>query len=143
LIDTITTKPLTNQVYRWTPFPSITTQAGAPTISKCNNILNQVILGVQVTLPCGTQPVTQFQLNMMGSTAPLTDVTGIHIYYTGNSAAFSPIGEFKAGGTMPDTGTITVTGSQPLVGGTNYFWVAYDISASAPVGNIVQAQCTQ
>jgi hypothetical protein len=143
LIDTITTKPLTNQVYRWTPFPSITTQAGAPAISKCNNILNQVILGVQVTLPCGTEAVTQFQLNMTGSTAPLTDVTGIHIYYTGNSAAFSPIGEFKAGGTMPATGTITVTGSQPLVVGTNYFWVAYDISASAPVGNIVQAQCTQ
>lgn len=143
LIDTITTRPLTNQVYRWTPFPSITTQAGAPTISKCNNILNQVILGVQVTLPCGTQAVTQFQLNMMGSTAPLTDVTGIHIYYTGNSPVFSPISEFKAGGTMPATGTITVTGSQPLVVGTNYFWVAYDISASAPVGNIVQAQCTQ
>jgi len=141
--NNIGTRPATNQVYRWTPYvPSITTQASTANISKCNN-LNQVILGVQVT-PCGsTGAVTQFQLNMTGSTAPTADVTGIHIYYTGNSAVFSPVSEFMAGGTAPAAGTITVTGSQALVTGTNYFWVAYDISASATAGDKVQAQCTK
>lgn len=143
LIDTITTRPLTNQVCRWRPgFAFIGTQASTATIFKCNN-LNQAILCLRVAKPCGTHAVTEFVLSMTGSTAPLTDVTRIHIYYTGNSPVFSPTGEFNLGGIAPATGTITVTGSQVLVAGTNYFWVAYDISASAPAGDIMQALCFQ
>jgi hypothetical protein len=147
--NSISSRPLTNQVYRWTPaamaYTSGTTAvASAATISKCT-ILNQVILGVQVvTLGCANpKTVTQFQINMTGSTAPTTDVTAIHIYYTGNSAVFAPTGEFKAGGTTPAAGTITVTGSQVLSPFTNYFWIAYDISSSAVPGDQVDAQCTQ
>lgn len=145
----ISSKPATNQVYRWTPgsmaFVSSTTAvASAATISKCNN-LNQVILGVQVvTSGCGNPAyVTQFQLNMTGSTAPTTDVTAIHIYYTGNTASFAPANEFIAGGSTPAAGTITITSSQALTSGTNYFWVAYDVSSSAVAGDKVQSQCTQ
>jgi hypothetical protein len=101
-----------------------------------------------VTIGCQA-PVTatQFLINMTGSTIAGTntnDVTRIHIYYTGNSAGFAPANEFVSGGIAPATGSITVNGSQALVGGTNYFWIAYDINpSSATAGNLVAAQCTR
>jgi hypothetical protein len=148
----ITALPASNQVYRWTPqnmtYVSCTSVQGTTAgVSKCNN-LNQAILGIQVvTRGCGNPlSVTQIQFNMGGSTIAGTntnDVTNIHIYYTATSAGFAPANEFKSGGITVASGTITVTGSQALVAGTNYFWIAYDVNAtSAITGHLLDAQCT-
>ncbi len=145
----ISTRPATNQVYRWTPgsmtYSSCTaTQASTAVVSKCNN-LNQVILGMQVVTSGCVSPatVTQFQVNMTGSTAPVADVTAVHIYYTGNSAGFAPVSEFLSGGSVSSAGAITVNGSQALLAGTNYFWIAYDVKSTATTGDLLDAQCTQ
>ena len=150
--DDITALPANNQVYRWMPqnmtyISSTSVQGTTANVSKCNN-LNQAILGIQiVTRGCGNPlSVTQIQFNMGGSTiagANTNDVTNIHIYYTANSAGFAPANEFKSGGITVASGTIAVTGSQALVEGTNYFWIAYDINAtSAITGHLLDAQCT-
>ena len=150
--NNINVRPTGNRTCRWTPvnmtFTSSTTvQASTATISKCSN--NQPVLGVQVVSSGCASPmsVTQFQVNMTGSTIPGTttnDVTAIHIYYTGNSSTFSAANEFVTGGTTPAAGTITINGTQTLSGGTNYFWIAYDINGvSATVGNVVDGQCTK
>lgn len=147
--NNISTRPATNRVYRWTPgsmtySSCTTTQASTAVVSKCNN-LNQVILGMQVVTSGCVSPatVTQFQVNMTGSTAPVTDVTAVHIYYTGNSAGFAPANEFFSGGSASSAGTITVNGSQALLAGTNYFWIAYDVKSTATTSDLLDAQCTQ
>ena len=145
----LATPPATGQVYRFVPgIVSITTtQASTATASKCE--LSHVVIGVQVVASyCATVfSVSQLQLNMTGSTIPGTnanDVSKIHIYYTGTSPVMSPSNEFVSGGVNPATGTITATGSQSLVSGTNYFWITYDINTSAAtIGNLVDAQCSQ
>ncbi len=150
--NNINVRPTGNRTCRWTPvnmaFTSSTTvQASTATISKCS--MNQPVLGVQVVTSGCTSPmsVTQFQVNMTGSTIPGTstnDVTAIHIYYTGTSSAFSAVNEFVIGGTTPAAGTITINGAQTLTAGTNYFWIAYDINGvSATVGNLLDGQCTK
>jgi hypothetical protein len=77
---------------------------------------------------------------MTGTTA-ISDVTGVKIYSTGNDPVFGTSNLF--GTATPATGTISVNGSKTLGSDTNYFWVAYDISASAVVSNLLDAQCTQ
>jgi len=72
----------------------------------------------------------------------ITDINGAtaKIYYTGNSSTFATTTLF--GATVPTIANYTINGSQALVNGTNYFWLVYDISAGATVGNVVDAQCT-
>ncbi|HSC40106.1 MAG TPA: BNR-repeat neuraminidase N-terminal domain-containing protein, partial [Chitinophagaceae bacterium] len=143
----ITARPAGNRIYRFTPDPTsfvsaTTTQANTGSVTRCNPT-DQVILGVVVetTGSCNMYSLTQMQLNMTGSTAPTTDVSKVHVYYTGLSSGFAPINEFVAGGTAPAAGNFNVSGSQLLQGGTNYFWIAYDVAPGATVGNVLDGQC--
>jgi len=146
----ITTEPATNQVYEWTPqnmaYSSASViSASTGNISKCNN-LNQAILCVKVVTTGCTNPisVSSFVFNMNGSTIPgtnINDVDSIHIYYTANANGFAAVMPFSGKGIKPTTGNMTLTGSQTLVAGINYFWIAYDINpASATVNHVVDAQ---
>jgi len=146
----ITTQRPTNRTYRWTPnsmsyVSSNTTQTNTSVVSKCN-ATDQLIVGVEVVVSgnCSPFSVTQFQLNMTGSTLPgvTTDATKIHIYYTGANSGFAPLNEFLAGGTVPAAGNFTVSGSQQLVAGTNYFWITYDINTATAINaDVLDAQC--
>jgi hypothetical protein len=151
----LNSKPTNGRIYRWTPtsgakaYASSTTVQNNSNTSKCG--VDQQIVGVQVVVsgsPCSAAlALTQFQINMTGSTIPGTntnDVSTIHIYYTGINSSYAPSSEFFSGGTTPAAGTITINGSQALYSGTNYFWIAYDINTStATLGNVVDARCTQ
>ncbi|TND10386.1 MAG: fibronectin type III domain-containing protein [Bacteroidetes bacterium] len=152
--NNLSAKPATGQVYRWTPAGAMTftsctaTQPNTANVIRCD--ADQDIIAVQVVTAggCGSpMSVTQFQVNMTGSTIPGTntnDVTQIHIYYTGTSATFAASNEFFSGGTTPAAGTMTINGSQSLSAGTNYFWIAYDMNGvTGTAGNVVDAQCTQ
>jgi len=144
-------KPAVGQTYTFTPiamtYVSCTaTQPNTAGIEKC--LSGQEVIRVEVVASGCTSPLslTQFQINMTGSTIAGTntnDVSLIHIYYTGNSSSFSTSNPFDGAGTAVATGTITISGSRTLTSGTNYFWVAYDMNnASATIGNVIDAQCT-
>jgi len=126
---------------------STTTLSNTSNILRCG--LSQQIIGIEVVTTGSSSPLalTQFQINMNGSTIPGTntnDVTQIHVYYTGTSSTFSAVGAFDGAGTTVAGGTITISGSQTLTTGTNYFWIAYDMnSVSGTIGNVVDAQCTR
>lgn len=139
-------RPAGGRTFRWTPttmsYTSTTsTQASTASVTKCNPN-DQVILGVEVVTSgaCSPYSVTNFQVNMTGSTA-IADVSKIHIYYTGLSSGFAPVNEFVSGGSSPAAGNFNIAGSQVLKGGTNYFWIAYDIAAGATIGDLLDAQC--
>ncbi|MDF3028854.1 MAG: hypothetical protein K0S23_3161 [Fluviicola sp.] len=146
-----TVRPAANLTFSYTPtamtYVSCTTaQPNTSSVEKCLN--GQEVIRIEVVTSGCTSPLnlTQFQINMTGSTIAGTntnDVSLIHVYYTGNSSTFSAVNPFDGAGTAVATGTITISGSRTLTSGTNYFWVAYDMNnASATIGNVIDAQCT-
>lgn len=92
-----------------------------------NTVNNPVI---RIKIDVGTAPIDLYGLfwNTTGSTNPSTDIETTNVFYTGNSNIFS-------------TSTSYMGGIFPLPSGTNYFWVAYDISATAIECNTIDAEC--
>ncbi|MFZ4399674.1 MAG: BNR-repeat neuraminidase N-terminal domain-containing protein [Bacteroidales bacterium] len=104
---------------------------------------NQSVIQIKVSLSGNSSPlsVSQFNLNSNGTT-DITDIniTPAKIYFTGNSAVYGP-------GILFGTATLTISnftisGSQSLINGDNYFWLVYDIKQTAPTGHFIDGECT-
>lgn len=127
-----------------TPFvyvSSTTTQSNTSDIPHCTS--DQEIIGLEVVTSgnTGVFNLTELQINMNG-TILLADATNIGIYYTGTSSTFATTSPF--GSIIPAGGTLIINGSQTLSTGTNYFWIAYDMTGPVYTGgNIMDAECTQ
>jgi len=117
---------------------STTTQNNTDAVSAGS--LDQEIIGIQISTQGSLSPfnVTSFTINNNGTSVP-ADITNYKIYYTGTSSSFAATNLF---GSTTDPSS-PITGNQVLQGGTNYFWLAYDISASAAIGDLLDAECTQ
>jgi hypothetical protein len=143
--NTLATKPATNQVYRWTPVTMIyssstVAQASTATIGYCYDA-NQILRLEIITSGCQTPlAVSQIRFNMSGTTNITGDVAEARIYYTGNSSTYDNAIEFTTASVTPAAGTLTATGSQGLVEGTNYFWIAYRLKTAANTANVVDGQ---
>jgi len=88
--------------------------------------------------------ISNLYLGITGSTDAINDISDVMIYGTGNDESFSSVSVFGSLGSAPSgnyTISLTSGGNPPygLVPGDNYFWVAYSISPSATLGNIVDA----
>jgi hypothetical protein len=121
---------------------STTTQASVSKVGQ-GSVRNQII-GIQVVTSATGTPIsaTGFDFNT-GSTTDTSAIRNIKVWYTGNSATFATTTRFGDSLiTLPGTTSFTMPGSQALTNGTNYFWLTYDINASAPVGTSVDAECT-
>lgn len=122
---------------------STTTQINTTAATKCS-LPGKEIIGVQVVTTGITSPlsVTRFTLRTNGSTAPLTDIAAINIYYTGNSATFATTNPFGTAAPAASGTNILINGTRALATGVNHFWVTYDLNAAAATGNVLDAQCT-
>jgi hypothetical protein len=99
---------------------------------------NEEILRIPVVLNANTDELptaTAFNLATTGTTVR-ANVAVARIYYTGTSSTFAT-GTLFGSATAPGTGTFTISGSQELQPGTNYFWLAYDVAATAAAGNVL------
>ena len=95
---------------------------------------NVAAVRVRMHTQMGFNPLTvsSFRLNTTGGTTP-ADVLNARIYYTGSDSTFTnPI---LFGTTLTPSGAFTLTGSRTLATGINYFWVTYDMSATATNNN--------
>lgn len=144
--NNLTGKPATGQIYSWA-LPSTmsyisSTITQASTADVYQGTTNQEIIRLDLNISGGCTPfnLTQLLINMNGTTST-SDVTNIDVYYTGTSSTYSASTLF--GSVTPGTGTLTVNGNQQLQNGINYFWIVYDVSPTALVGNLLDAQCTQ
>lgn len=63
------------------------------------------------------------------------------IYYTGQSPEFETTSQY--GEISTPTGSFTISGTQALDEGNNYFWLAYDVDAKATEDALIDAQCLQ
>lgn len=104
--------------------------------------VSQEIIGVVVVTSGNLDPasITSLTFSTNGSTNP-SDITAARVFYTGSSSSFDTTSQFGTDFPNP-SGNFTITGSQPLAEGSNYFWLAYDISLDAGDANLVDAECS-
>lgn len=103
--------------------------------------VNQRIIAVKVTTSGASNPLLNLSaLNFtINGTTNLADVTGIKVYYTGSSSLLNTNNLFAT--VTPALGALVANGSQTLVEGDNYFFIAYDVAADATEGNLLDATC--
>lgn len=120
---------------------STTTQNDTATVAP--NQINQEIIGIEIVTSGNLTPliVTSFDFNTTGSTSPTSDITNAKLFYSGTSNVFAASAQFGTSSNSPN-GTFTISGTQSLSSGTNYFWLTYDVPSTATLGNFVDAQCT-
>jgi hypothetical protein len=96
-------------------------------------------INVNVSGPNNQLSLSRFNLNLDGTTA-LSDISKLTIFYTGNSNTFSTTTPFAS--LTPSGTTQSLAGTQSLLAGDNYFWVAYDVASSAAIGNLLYSNCS-
>ena len=118
-----------------------TTQNNSSTIGQ--NQTSQEIIGIQIVTDGNLTPLsaTSFSFNTTGSTNPVTDITNAKVYYTGTSNTLATTTQFGSTSVSPN-GTFTVSGTQALSTGINYFWLTYDVPITAVLNDVLDAQCT-
>lgn len=127
-------------------YTSSTTTTPTTAIVPLNSNKNQ-ILGITVNTTGILTPITasSFTFNTNGSTNPTSDIITAKLWTSGTSSNFatatllgdtvvSPNGPFSisTGTGMPYT----------LASGTNYFWLTYDVPATAVSGHTIDAELT-
>lgn len=130
-----------------TPMTYNQTLITQPNLTSCyQGFTNQeiVLINIQTNGAASPFDATQFRVRTDGCSSWSTDLTGsIKIYYTGSSSTFSTSNLFGTGTLAAPGNNILINGTQTLSGGDNYFWMAYDISSSATIGNVVDGLCNQ
>lgn len=133
---------------------------GASVIAQTNEMQINSISLVQTELPTGLgdtdQRIVAVKASVSGNLNPLTvsalkftmtgttnisDVTNIKIYSSGSTSIFNPTTATLFAAVSPSSGNLTANGSKALVSGDNYFWITYDVSATATEGNVLDATC--
>lgn len=99
---------------------------------------NQEVLKINVKTSGNFNAITlnQHNFDITGITST-ADVTAAKLYFTGTNPDYDPTNLF--GSVSSVSANFNITGSQVLSEGNNYFWLAYDISSSATLGNNVDA----
>ncbi len=130
--------------YSSLPMTYVSSTATQPNLANVvQNSTNQAIIGIQVVTAGNLSPLnaTSFTFNTTGSTNPTVDITNAKLYYSGTANALSTTTPFGAAAIAPN-GTFTITGSQSLSTGVNYFRLTYDVPSTSVLGDILDAQCT-
>ncbi|TES91869.1 MAG: hypothetical protein E3J87_06835, partial [Candidatus Cloacimonadota bacterium] len=98
------------------------------------------ILRINVFISGGGSNLTFESMTVTSNNSDDNDVSGVSVYYTGSDSSFNTSNQFGSTGTF-SAGSVTFTGSQSLAKDTcNYFFVAYDISAAAVLGDTCDAK---
>lgn len=101
----------------------------------------QAVIGIAVTMNGSenAKSITEFNLSTLGSTVP-NIISSARMYYSGIEHRIDTTTQFGSAALSPN-GSFTITGSQTLMDGTNYFWLVYDIMPSALLGDSVDGIC--
>ncbi|MBL0181698.1 MAG: hypothetical protein IPP96_05135 [Chitinophagaceae bacterium] len=143
--------PVSGTTYTWTPLPPTPMVFVSSTTTFVNNLgnvpkgaPNQAVIRAAVVVTGSLSPFTisSLDLSTSGCTNAATDLSNAKVFYTGSSSTFSTATQFGSTVANPN-GTYSVSGSATLGEGTNYFWIAYDISPTATTGNIISGCCNQ
>lgn len=136
-----------NGIFTWTPV-NMTYTSSAVTQANFNSVApgetNREIIGIQIVTTGTNNPVntTSFTFTTTGTTNAGNDIQNARLWYTSGSSTFATTTQVGSVVAAP-SGTFTINGfTQQLTGGTNYFWLTYDIKATATINNFADATCT-
>ncbi|MEA3496404.1 MAG: PKD domain-containing protein [Bacteroidota bacterium] len=80
-----------------------------------------------------------FYISLLGTTNP-NEISNAKLYYTGINPEFSSSNQ--VGTTVGSPGTyFKFSPNQSLQPGTNHFWLTYDVTSDAIIGNVLDARC--
>ncbi|HPS65524.1 MAG TPA: BNR-repeat neuraminidase N-terminal domain-containing protein, partial [Ignavibacteria bacterium] len=118
---------------------STTTQV---TGNVAKNSTNNAVIGIPVTVSGSLSPfnITQLNFTTTGTTNASLDISNAKVYYTGLSNSFAATTQFGSTVASPN-GSFSVTGTQALSDGTNYFWLSFDVPSTAVLGDVIDATC--
>lgn len=139
--------PTDNNVITFAPYTKTNMAFGSVTAVQPNtaniprNGSSEAIMRVDITMAGELSPlnITQLAFNTIGSTLN-ADITNAKVFYGGNDSNYSTATQFGTTVALP-VGAFNVTGTQQLKQGKNYFWLAYSVSNSAVINNILDASC--
>jgi hypothetical protein len=86
--------------------------------------------------PCIPGTANEFRFRTNGTTSAANIATA-KLYYTGSSSVFN-INKLSGSAISP-AGNFTITTADTLINDTNYYWLAYDVSLTAPNANVLDA----
>lgn len=103
---------------------------------------NAQVVALKITASGATAPLslTSLSVNTNGTTS-LSDISNLKIYYTGSSNVFATTNQFGSTVATP-AASHTVAGTRVLSSGDNYFWLSYDVSATATLNNFIDGEVT-
>ncbi|MFM7016423.1 MAG: BNR-repeat neuraminidase N-terminal domain-containing protein [Bacteroidota bacterium] len=106
--------------------------------------LNHQIIGIEIVTSGAATPLvaSTFNFNTTGTTAVVTNnIANARLWYTGTNNGFSTTNQVGTVVASPN-GVFTISPNTTLYNGTNYFWLTYDILATAGCDPTqVDAQC--
>lgn len=122
------------------PMPYVSSTLSQPNVLKVGQgSTNQMIARLAVVMGTGAPTtITSIEVSTNGTTS-LTDITNLKIFASDTSNMFSTAHQFGSTVATP-LATNIVTGLRTLLSGTNFFWITYDISASAVINNLIDAE---
>lgn len=132
---------LTSQYAEMQYLNSTTTQAS--TAGVCPGTLKNEMLRIEINTGNGpTNPLVLSEMTFNTSaatTSALADISAARLYSTGSSSTFSITNQIGSLIGSP-SGDFTFSGLTQLLSlGTNYFWLAYDLTYGATPGNVIDA----
>ena len=104
--------------------------------------VDNVILGAQIVTADYSTPLVLNRMDFTtnGTTAPLSDISVAKLWSSGTSSNGVTV-QIGTGIVSPN-GAFSFTGlTTSLSNGTNYFWLTYDVPATAPNSDVLSATC--
>ncbi|MFZ4399453.1 MAG: GEVED domain-containing protein [Bacteroidales bacterium] len=119
---------------------SISTQINTSNIAPGQ--INQEIIGVEIQTSGSLSPlnVSSFTFNTNGTTNPVSDINVAKLFISSTNV-FDTTFQFGTAIFSPN-GNFTFTGNHNLSDGANYFWLTYDVSSTATLANVLDAEFT-
>ena len=103
--------------------------------------VDEKIIGIPVvTSGCGDSLIVSSFSFGIGQTTAATDILNAKLYYTNSNKQFSTDSLF--GSTSVTGNTFTITGLKRVATDTSWFWLAYDVKATAVIGNQIDGSVT-
>ncbi|MBT4968051.1 MAG: DUF5011 domain-containing protein [Bacteroidetes bacterium] len=109
------------------------------TASSIDNQILRIEVNTNTDGTLSPLDLDSFYFSTLGTTNP-AEIGSAKLYYTGKSPEF--LTTTQVGSTVNNLGTyFSVASKQKLEPGKNYFWLTYDIKATAIIGNVMDARC--
>lgn len=132
-IEPVNTEALVNLTSSQMTYTSTSVDQVSTNVSQ--NTTNAEILRIPIVVADDGCPFTMESLDLQYSGTSLLDISSVKIYYSGTNPAFDPNSDILFGARNSPPAAFTISGSQELVDGTNYFWAVVDVPFTATVAN--------